>query len=93
MLVRRKVPMSDEVVREIAGICDLTESEVRALGWPVYTKVERVVFDKNGDPQVNTTTCCCKAAGALRRICARVSGNKTPCRCFCHSLKPARNPQ
>lgn len=49
-----------------------------------WTRVQRVVIDGDGQPQVKDTTCCCKAAGALRRICARVSGNRTPCRCDCH---------
>jgi len=49
-----------------------------------WTRVQKVVIDKNGDPQVKDTTCCCAAAGGLRRVCARAAGNKTPCRCACH---------
>jgi hypothetical protein len=49
-----------------------------------YTRIERVVIDDDGVPQVKSTTCCCGAPGALRRVCARVSNNKTPCRCNCH---------
>lgn len=52
-----------------------------------WTMVERIVFDRDGEPQVHSTTCCCKAAGAMRRICARASGNKTPCRCACHTRR------
>ena len=49
-----------------------------------WTEVQRIIFDESGQPQVKATTCCCSAPGGLRRICARVSGNKTPCRCDCH---------
>ena len=56
-----------------------------------WTRVERVTIDAKGEPQVQSTTCCCKAAGGMRRICARVTGNKTPCRCACHA-NAARKP-
>lgn len=49
-----------------------------------WTEVQRIVFDQSGQPQVKMTTCCCKAPGGLRRICARINNNKTPCRCDCH---------
>ena len=58
-----------------------------------WTEVKRIVFDGDGLPQVQETTCCCGATGGLRRICARVSGNTTPCRCACHAnvvRRPAR---
>jgi hypothetical protein len=48
----------------------------------IYTEVKRIV---NG--QVKQTCCCCKGAGLTRRECANVSGNKTPCRCYCHDKK------
>lgn len=50
-----------------------------------WTKVERVVIDRNGDPQVKETVCGCEAPAASRKGCAVVQGNKTPCRCVCHS--------
>jgi hypothetical protein len=46
----------------------------------MYTEVKRVV-----DGEVKQTVCCCKFAGGTRRECADATGNKTPCRCFCHS--------
>ena len=52
-----------------------------------WTEVKRIVFGSDGEPAVKTTTCCCGAPGGLRRICARVSGNKTPCRCDCHAKR------
>lgn len=48
----------------------------------MYTEVKRVV-----DGEVKQTVCCCKAAGATRKECSAAAGNKTPCRCFCHSKK------
>lgn len=50
----------------------------------LYTEVKRVVPDKGGEPAVKETVCCCKGAGLARRECADASGNKTPCRCYCH---------
>jgi hypothetical protein len=44
-----------------------------------WTEVKRIV---NGE--VKQTTCCCAAAGYSPKDCARVQGNKTPCRCNCH---------
>ena len=46
----------------------------------LYTEVKQVV-----DGEVVQTTCCCEAAGATRKGCATVAGNKTPCRCACHA--------
>ncbi|MFI5401340.1 MAG: hypothetical protein ACHQ1G_00160 [Planctomycetota bacterium] len=63
-------------------------SFVRRKFLEFWTSVERVVFDKDGQPQVKTTTCCCKAPGSTRRICQQRTGNRTPCRCHCHSVKP-----
>lgn len=45
----------------------------------IYTETKRVV-----DGEVRQVTCCCKDAGASRSECAIASGNKNPCRCFCH---------
>lgn len=45
----------------------------------IYTEVKRIV---NGE--VKQTTCCCKGAGLTRRECMALTGNKTPCRCYCH---------
>jgi hypothetical protein len=50
-----------------------------------YTETHRVVTDDAGDPAVKVVCCCCKAPAASRRECANAAGNKTPCRCFCHS--------
>ena len=50
-----------------------------------WVRTQKIVMDREGQPQVKDTTCCCKAPGALRRVCARAQGNKTPCRCACHS--------
>lgn len=47
----------------------------------MYTEVKRVV-----DGKVKQTCCCCEAAGMTRRECSDKAGNKTPCRCWCHSL-------
>ncbi len=50
----------------------------------LYTETHRVV--KDGDePAVKVVCCCCAAPAAKRRECADAAGNKTPCRCFCHS--------
>lgn len=48
----------------------------------LYTEVKRIVKG-----EVKQTVCCCKGAGDTRRQCADKSGNKTPCRCDCHSKK------
>lgn len=45
-----------------------------------WTETKRVI---NG--RVKQTTCCCAAPGSTRSGCRIVQGNKTPCRCFCHS--------
>ena len=45
-----------------------------------WTEVHKVI---NGE--VKVTTCCCKAPGASARDCMLKTGNKTRCRCFCHS--------
>jgi hypothetical protein len=47
-----------------------------------WTEVKRIV---NGE--VKQTACCCKDPGESRRDCMLKSGNKTPCRCFCHDTK------
>ena len=52
-----------------------------------WTETKRVVRDASGEPVVKQTCCCCKASGASRKECITASGNKTPCRCWCHSLK------
>lgn len=53
----------------------------------MYTESKRVVLDDDGEPQVKEVCCCCKAPAATRRECADAHGNKTPCRCWCHSKK------
>jgi hypothetical protein len=57
--------------------------------WLAYwTEVKRVLVDpETGERYVKQTCCCCKGPGATRRECAEKSGNKTPCRCDCHSKK------
>ena len=54
----------------------------RATHGGLYTETKRVV-----DGQVKQVSCCCKSAGATRKECMEASGNKTPCRCYCHSEK------
>jgi hypothetical protein len=51
-----------------------------------WTEVKRTVI-KDGEPVVKVTTCCCALPGRPRYLCQRKSGNKTPCRCWCHSEK------
>lgn len=55
-----------------------------------WTETKRIV---NGE--VKVTTCACRAPAAKRRECADATGNKTPCRCFCHSdkLDPVTRPK
>lgn len=56
--------------------------------WKEYwTESKRVVPDEDGTPTVKQVTCCCALAAATSRECADAAGNKTPCRCFCHSNK------
>ena len=55
-----------------------------------WTKVKRLVHvdnDQFGELVVKETSCCCKAPGESRRECMTAAGNKTPCRCHCHSKK------
>jgi len=88
MTVRRKVHVSDETVEHLADVLNLPPDYIRTImGPPLYTEVQRIVFDDKGEPQVRTTTCCCSSPGALRRICARTRNLKNPCRCFCHARK------
>lgn len=47
-----------------------------------WTEVKRVVGGK-----VVSTCCCCKDPGGTARTCMLWSGNKTPCRCQCHTLR------
>lgn len=47
-----------------------------------WMEVKRVIGDK-----VKVTTCCCNVPGMGRKDCQKASGNKTPCRCHCHSEK------
>jgi hypothetical protein len=54
----------------------------------MYTEVKRVVPGPDGEPLVKQTTCCCAKAGATRQQCRDASGNKNPCRCWCHCRKP-----
>ena len=53
----------------------------------LWTEVKQVVVGADGEPEVKQTLCCCKAAGSSRKECSIASGNKTPCRCDCHSRK------
>lgn len=53
----------------------------------LYTEVKRVVVDATGTAEVKETCCCCAFAGGTRKECQLASGNKTPCRCYCHSKK------
>lgn len=53
-----------------------------------WTEVKRIV-----DGVVKVTTCCCAAPGSTAKGCATVAGNKTRCRCFCHSKRLPKNPQ
>jgi hypothetical protein len=50
-----------------------------------WTETHRVLPDEQGEPQVKVVCCCCASPAAKRRECADAAGNKTPCRCFCHS--------
>ena len=52
-----------------------------------WTETKRVVPNKKGEPTVKVTTCCCAGPGLTRNQCRAASGNKSPCRCFCHSDK------
>ena len=54
-----------------------------------WTETKRVVPGPDGEPAVKQVTCCCADPGAGRRDCAHAAGNKTPCRCFCHSNRLA----
>jgi hypothetical protein len=47
-----------------------------------WCEVKRVIGGK-----VETTTCCCADPGGTRNTCRLWSGNKTPCRCHCHTLQ------
>ena len=63
---------------------------IRTIVHELWTRVQRVIIDPDGNPQVKDTTCCCGAPGGMRRLCARAMGNKTPCRCHCHAVKDHR---
>lgn len=52
-----------------------------------WTETHRVVPIAQDQAAVKVVTCCCAAPAAKRRECANAAGNKTPCRCFCHSDK------
>lgn len=56
----------------------------------LFTESKRVVVGKDGEPIVKQVTCCCSAPAASRRECADAAGNKTPCRCYCHSTQPPK---
>ena len=51
-----------------------------------WTESKRVVV-VGGEPVVKQVTCACALAAAPAKDCAKAAGNKTPCRCFCHSKK------
>ena len=52
-----------------------------------WTETKRVVAGPDGEPAVKQVTCCCEAPAATAKQCQQVSGNKSRCRCFCHSRK------
>lgn len=54
----------------------------RRKRYEYWTEVKRVI-----DGEVKVTTCCCAAPGATAKECSVAAGNKTRCRCFCHSKK------
>jgi hypothetical protein len=51
-----------------------------------WTETKRVVKGPDGEPFVKQVRCCCADPAGTRQSCRDASGNKTPCRCFCHSL-------
>lgn len=55
-----------------------------------WTEAKRVVL-VDGVPIVKQTVCCCAVPAGTRRECSVGSGNKTPCRCFCHSNELPKN--
>lgn len=59
---------------------------VRDQDASLYTETKRIV-ERNGEPVVKTTTCCCRGPGLTPRGCSDAAGNKTPCRCDCHRKK------
>ena len=58
-----------------------TRTRHRGYWW----ETKRVVLDANGEPAVKQVVCCCARPAESRRDCRLAAGNKTPCRCFCHS--------
>jgi hypothetical protein len=50
------------------------------------TEVHQVIGD-----QVKVTRCRCTSPGASREGCSTAGGNKTPCRCACHSRRQAKS--
>ncbi len=66
---------------------DLTRLVVRHRSCEYWTTVDRIVLDDDGEPQLKSTSCCCKAPGGTRKECQLAMGNRTPCSCFCHSKK------
>lgn len=52
-----------------------------------WTESKRVVPGPDGELVVKQVVCCCKMAAGTRRECSDAAGNKTPCRCWCHSPK------
>lgn len=37
--------------------------------------------------EIVVMSCCCNAPGETGRECMEASGNKNPCRCYCHKLR------
>lgn len=62
---------------------DLHPTRRKVRGY--WTEVKRIV-----DGEVKQTVCCCDAPGHTRKECAVASGNKTPCRCYCHKVTRGR---
>ena len=56
---------------------------------PTYRKEHEywtVVRSISAQGKLQETSCCCAEPGAWRTTCAKSAGNKTPCRCHCHTL-------
>jgi hypothetical protein len=52
-----------------------------------WTETKRVVVGPDGEPTVKQVICCCADPAGTPQSCRDAKGNKTPCRCWCHSKK------
>jgi hypothetical protein len=59
---------------------------LRKIHGGMFAESKRVVLVA-GEPAVKQVTCCCAAPASTRKGCSIVAGNKTPCRCDCHSKR------